>query len=250
VLLPGAMLYFKPYILVSSYTMSPPMVRCKPQSRPSDRLLAALLAMLLSSTLLAGYKARPWQIRAADSYASRLTSEGVTIAVEPLFRDDLAAVVFDKNDIVTRGIIPLAVAIFNGNDFPVRVDAETAELINGDERLHTLQPAEVVARVFKKGSKGNWIPQPIPKVSTGDSQNEEALMDFEHKYLGGKVIPAHASGGGFLYFSVPANDPGVYLLASRLYLPDVNRDDTGSNMIFFEIELRPAVEAAPARPRK
>jgi hypothetical protein len=250
VLLPGAMLYFGPYILFFSDTMNPPTIHCKPPRRCSGHLLAPFLVVVLSATLLAGYKAKPWQIRAADSYVSRLTSEGVTIAVEPLFRDDLAAVVFDKNDIVTRGIIPLAVAIFNGNDFPVRVDAETAELINGDERLHTLQPAEVVARVFKKGSKGNWIPQPIPKVSTGDSQNEEALMDFEHKYLGGKVIPAHASGGGFLYFSVPANDPGVYLLASRLYLPDVNRDDTGSNMIFFEIELRPAVEAAPARPRK
>jgi hypothetical protein len=62
-------------------------------------------------------KQRSWQIRTADDYASRLTSEGVTIAVEPLFRDELAAVVFDKNDIVTRGIIPLAVVIFNGNDF-------------------------------------------------------------------------------------------------------------------------------------
>jgi len=40
---------------------------------------------------------------------------GVTIAVEPLFRDDLAAVVFDKNDIVT-GDYPSHV-IFNGNDF-------------------------------------------------------------------------------------------------------------------------------------
>jgi len=212
--------------------------------------LALLLVVLLSSTLLAGYKARPWEIRAAGDYASRLTSEGVTIAVDPLFRDDLAAVVFDKNDIVTRGIIPLAVAIFNGNDFPIRVDADTAELINEDDRRHTLQPAEVVTRVFQKSKKGNWIPQPIPKVSTGDGQNEEALMDFEHKFLGGKVIPAHASGGGFLYFSVPATDVVSYLTASRLYIPDVYRDDNGSQMIFFEIELKPAVEAAPIGPRK
>jgi hypothetical protein len=213
-------------------------------------LLALVPVILLASTLLAGYKARPWQIRAADSYPSRLTSEGVTIAVEPLFRDDLAAAVFDKNDIVTRGIIPLAVVIFNDNDFPVRVDADTAEVINGDDQLHTLQPAEVVARVFKKSGKGNWIPQPIPKVSTGDGKNEDALADFDHKFLTGKVIPAHSSGGGFLYFSVPASDVRTYLSASRLYIPDIYRDDNGSNMIFFEIELKASVEAAPQPQRK
>ncbi len=194
---------------------------------------------------MAGYKARPWEIRAADTYASRLTSEGVTIAVEPLFRDDLAAAVFDKKDIVTRGIIPLAVVIFNGNDFPVRVDAETAELINGDDRLHTLQPVEVVARIFKKSSKGSWIPQPIPRVSTGDGKNQDALEDFDHKFLGNKVVPAHAGGGGFLYISVPATDVSTYLMASRLYIPDIYRDDKGSNMIFFEIELKASLEAAP-----
>jgi hypothetical protein len=213
-------------------------------------LLALVPAILLSSTLLAGYKARPWQIRAADSYPSRLTSEGVTIAAEPLFRNDLAAAVFDNDDIVTRGIIPLAVVIFNDNDFPVRVDAETAEVINGDDRLRTLQPVEVVARVFKKSGKGNWIPQPIPKVSTGDGKNEEALADFDHKFLAGKVIPAHSSGGGFLYISVPASDVRTYLSASRLYIPDIYRDDNGSNMIFFEIELKASVEAAPQPQRK
>ncbi len=230
--------------------MISPATRCEPPRLRSRSPVVALLLVGLASTLLAGYKARSWQIRGADSYASRLVSEGVTIAVEPLFRDDLAAVVFDKNDIVTRGIIPLAAVIFNGNDFPVRVDAESIELINGDDRLHTLQPGEVVARVFKKGSKGNWIPNPIPKVPTGDGQNEEALMDFEHKFLGGKIIPARATGGGFLYFSLPSNDPGGYLLASRVYIPEVYRDDTGSQMIFFEIDLKPAIEAAPPRPRK
>ncbi len=231
--------------------MNPATNRLKPSRLRCRYPVAMALLGLASSMLLAGYKARPWQIRGPDSYASRLTSEGVTIAAEPLFRDDLAAVVFDKNDIVTRGIIPLAVAIFNANDFPVRVDAASIELINGDEHLHTLQPGEAVARAFKKGSKGNWIPNPIPKApTTGDGQNAEALMDFEHKFLAGKIIPAHSSGGGFLYFLVPSKDPGDYLLGSRVYLPEVYRDDTGGRMIFFEIDLKPAVEAAPANPRK
>ncbi len=44
-------------------------------------------------------------------------SEAITIAIEPLFTDTLAAQVCDKKDTVTRGIMPLIIAIFNDNDF-------------------------------------------------------------------------------------------------------------------------------------
>src|SRR5437773_11461533 len=81
-----------------------------------------VILLVLVPLVLAGYKARPWSIRPLESYPSRLTSEGVTIAVEPLFLDSLAAKVFDKNDMVTRGIMPVAILIFNENDFPVMVD--------------------------------------------------------------------------------------------------------------------------------
>jgi hypothetical protein len=61
----------------------------------------------------AGYNARPWRIRARDSCPARLASEGFTKAVEPLFQDSVADQVFDKDDMITSGIMPLAVAVFN-----------------------------------------------------------------------------------------------------------------------------------------
>jgi len=210
-----------------------------------------LLALAAAHPLHAGYKAKPWQVRALQSYPSRLTSEGVTIAAEPLFRDDLAAQVFDKGDIVTRGIIPFAVAIFNDNDFPVQVDARSVELICGDERYRTLMPGEVVTRLYQKTGKGVRLPQPIPGISLGGGDaSREPLQDFEQKFLTGKIVPPRGSSGGFLYFEISIKALRPYLAASQLYLPDVYREDDGSKLIFFEIEMKPAVEAAAPRSAK
>ncbi len=208
-----------------------------------------ILILLVSITLLAGYKARPWKPRPADSYPARLTSEGITIAADPLFRDDLAAQVFDKKDVVTRGIIPLAVVVFNDNSFPVQIVAETVELIGDGDRQRTLLPGEAVARIFEKSGKGFSLPLPIPKISVVDDPRNAPLQDFEHKFLGGKVIQPHQAGGGFVFFSKPGGDVRAFLSAAQLCVPDIVRQDYGTRMIFFEIDLKPAVDQAPV-PRR
>ncbi|NWG12124.1 MAG: hypothetical protein HXY20_01165 [Acidobacteria bacterium] len=210
---------------------------------------AVILVLLASIPLLASYKTRPWKPRPAEDYPARLTSEGVTIAAEPLYRDDLAALVFDKKDIVTRGIIPLAVAVFNDNDFPVQVVAETVELTGEGERQRTLLPGEAVARIFQKSGKSFGFPLPIPKISIPGDPRYLPLQDFEHKFLKGKVIQPHQAGGGFLFFQKPAADVRSFLSAARLYIPDIVREDDGTRMIFFEIDLKPTIDQPSATRR-
>ncbi len=208
--------------------------------------LAALVLLLTGATVMAGYKAKPWTPRALQTYAAKLASEGVTIAVDPLYRDALAAQVFDKSDMVTRGIMPLGVIIFNDNDFPVMIRFSSIELIHQDQHTHTFLPNEVVQRLFAKGNKGTWIPQPLPRKTTGDGINHDALDDFDHKFLGDKIVEPHSKGGGFLYVHIPSDKIEPYLAASRLYIPDVYRQDKDERMIFFEIELKPVFEGAAA----
>ncbi len=206
---------------------------------------AGLILCLAALWALAGYKARPWTPRAADKYPARLTSEGVTIAVEPLYKDALAAQAFDKNDMVTRGIMPLAVAIFNDNDFPVTVVSSSIEIIRGEQHIHTLLPGDAASRLFK-GGKGIPIPSPVPRNPTsGERVNPDALDDLEHKFLAEKTVEAHSKGGGFLYLHVPDEKLAEYLADARVYIPDVYRQDQGTKMIFFEIDLKPAIEAVP-----
>ena len=203
-------------------------------------LLGALL-LLACESIGAGYKARSWSVRARESYPSSLTSEGVTIAVEPLFSDALAAQVFDKDDIVTRGIMPLAIVIFNDNDFPVEVDGLSIELIHNEEHLRTLAPNEVVYRLFKRDK--SWIARQVPRISRSDL-NTDALDDFDQKFLMDSIIAPHDKGGGFIYLHIrDSKDLISYLSNSVVYIPNIYRRDNGSRMIFFEIELNAAMRA-------
>jgi hypothetical protein len=191
----------------------------------------------------AGYKARAWSVGAREGYPASLTSEGVTIAADPLFTDALAARVFDKDDIVTRGIMPLAILIFNDNDFPVEVDGSSIELIHGEDHVRTLAPNEVVYRLFRRDK--SWINQQIPKASRSEL-NRDALDDFDNKFLMDKAVAPHDKGGGFLYLHIPeAKDLASYLSNALVYIPKIYRQDDGSRLIFFEIALQAAIGAAP-----
>lgn len=198
--------------------------------------LLALAFALARVPVWAGYKARPWNVEARERYSASLTSEGVTIAVEPLFADALAAPVFDKSDILTRGIMPLTIVIFNDNDFPVEVDGLTIELIHEKEHIRTMSPSEVVHRLVRKDK--TWDPQPVPRMSRSDL-NPDALDDFSSKFLMAKVVAPHDKAGGFLYLHVGnSSDLASYLASSVICIPDIYRRDNGSRMIFFEIGLK------------
>ena len=203
------------------------------------RVLSTLvLVLFIVSAGLAGYKSHPWTPRPKEAYPAQLTSEGITIAVDPLLLDSLASQVFDKGDIVTRGIMPLGVVIFNENAFPVSIDSGTIEIIQGDDHLHSLPPGEAVHEIFK-GGRNILSPSSMPKATL----NPDALSDFEHKSLEKKTVAAHGKGGGFLYLRIPSKDVRGYLANSRVYIPDVWRTDNSTKLIFFEIELKPAVDA-------
>jgi len=208
-----------------------------------------VLILLAWTFGFAGYKARPWKPRALETYPARQSSQGVTIAIDPLFRDPMAAQVFDKDDIISRGIMPLAVVVFNDNDYPVQLNSATIELIQDDERTRTQEPDEVVPMLFKKTGSKMSLPIPIPRgASSGSNALDEPMADFDHKFLADKTVGPHSTAGGFLYFRVPQikNLP-EQLLKATLYIPDISRLDNGTRLMYFEIELKPAIEAATAK---
>lgn len=228
-----AMLYLT-RVLRQFYSPAP-LMKNKVRSVRYLPLAAVLLCAVASMT--AGYKARPWSVNARESYPASLTSEGVTIAVEPLFNDALAAQVFDKNDIVTRGIMPLAILIFNDNDYPVEVDGLSIQLIRDEDHIHTLPPGEVVSKLFGKSNPLTGQPESRPS-------NEKALEDFENKFLIHKPVSPHSKGGGFVY--IPVHKSGSLpdsLVGTLVYIPNVYRRDNDSRLVFFEINLDAALKA-------
>lgn len=204
---------------------------------PLTILLGLALAWVVP--IRAGYKIIPWNVKERENYPASLTSEGVTIAVEPLFTDALAARVFDKPDMVTRGIMPLAILIFNDNSFPVEVDGLSIELIQESDRIRTLSPNEVVYRLFRKNK--TWLSKSkMPRLSRSEL-NADALDDFDSKFLLEKIVAPHDKGGGFLFLHIDSSDLPSYLSKSAIYIPNVYRRDNGSRMIYFEIGLDAAI---------
>ncbi len=213
------------------------------------RICVLVIALLWPATFAtpAGYKARPWTPRAIESYQARLVSEGVTIAVDPLYSDALAAQVFDKPDIVARGIMPLAVIIFNSNDFAIDVDGRTIELLQENDRIRTIDPLMAVERIYAAKPGRNVpvsSPIPLPKI-TGGKNHAEASRDFQDKFFTLlRHVDAHATAGGFLYLPVRAAALNSAVAGARVYIPNIYRSDNGKNLLFFEIDLKPAVAAA------
>lgn len=203
-----------------------------------------LLLMSLSIPTLAGYKVRPWTPRAVDSYPARFASEGVTIAVDPLLTDALAAQVFDDRTIVSRAVMPLAVIVFNDNDYPVEVDPASIEVLAHGARMLPLKPEEAVHRLTTQTRRkigGIGLPGGIRiKFDTAETA---LLQDFQRKWLGFKKVEPHTTGGGFVYVPVTAGkDLKAMLAEGRVYIPKVFRPDTGASLLFFEIELKSAVD--------
>jgi len=206
-----------------------------------------LFLLLLSFPVSAAYKIRPWNPRPVETYPARFAGEGITIAVDPLFTDALAAQVFDSKDMIARGIMPLAIVIFNSNSYAVDVEGASVELITGGDHLRTLDPINVVQRLFEgKAGRGFVIqvPLPIPRIKIMQSQ-PQACQDFNQKYLAIKRVEPQATAGGFLFF--PFKDTKSLrqdLAEARIYIPHIQRSDTGAEMLFFEIDLKAAIDAA------
>jgi hypothetical protein len=194
---------------------------------------------------LAAYKARPWSPKPRESYQAVQASEGLAIAVDPMFRDGLASQVFDKTDIVTRGIMPVAVIVFNDNDFPVEINGLSIELILAGEHLLTLSPEQFVPALFKKGASKFGGLNPLPRGASVDTTNADAKEDFDHKFLARKTIPPHTTAGGFLYFRVPQSPTlPAQLSSATIYIPEIARSDNNKRFMYFEIDLKPALDAA------
>jgi len=228
----GAILLFVRLLMKKQFNSSMPNL-----TKSTLVFLLALALLWSSGSGIAGYKAHVWSANARESYPATLSSEGVTIAAEPLFTDALAARVFDKKDMVTRGIMPLAIVIFNDNDYPIEVDGLTVELVSGEDHIRTMTPIDAINHLFGKDKSG--ISRSNPKPSNG-----EALEDFSSKFLTEKTIAPHDKGGGFLFMRIynPQNLTD-YLSKATVYIPNVYRGDDSSRLIYFEIELGSAIKA-------
>lgn len=184
--------------------------------------------------------------RAQDSH------QGVTIAARPLPDAVDAELVFGKTAAPVRaGILPVELLILNHRDEPVRVEVELVKILAEDAQFEQIDPATAALVLYplpgvkepKVGDTGPRLPIPIPRGSKmpkdkDKEKREEAEAALRSRQLRVELVASGGRARGFLYFDL-REAGGLDFARASVYLPEVDTTESGEELLFYEILLRP-----------
>ena len=181
-----------------------------------------------------------FQAKPADTYPSKQSQAGVTIAVrayhEPAERQDSA---FDKANPWKYGVMPVLVVITNEGEAAIKLDNFQARFVQGrgegleatsGDNLQFFNPKGAQPR-----SKPRYIPNVPglnrPKVKKGPLAKPEIV---DRQFKAPVVAPGETVSGFFYYFVGTERDP---LVDSTIYMTGLRNMQTNQDLFFFEIPL-------------
>jgi len=203
---------------------------------------AAALLFLLVGASLARPQVDPATLLARDMH------EGLLVAVDPYDDATRAKQRFGKRNPYNAGILAIEVFCRNNNDRPIRLNLESVRLLlapprSDRQRLEPLTVEDVIDRMVNKGGPNPTAPRhPFPgrRPRLNQSKAEKELAATLHALsLETDILPPRSTVHGFLFFDLGHH---YHLLPyARLYLPDLKFIPNNQALMFFEVELAPAV---------
>ncbi len=201
-----------------------------------------LVAATMACALPAWPQTDPAKLPAQDSH------EKLLVAVSPWLNADHYKEVFGKKNPYDWGIVALDVYFKNDNDEPIKLDLSTVELVVAppDEEKQHLEPlsAEDVADriLLNKGPKQNSPYPHLPISSRGgpDKKWQDLVDALKAAGLASDVLGPHTITHGCIYFDM--NRRFDLLNVSELYIPDLTTMVNNHGLLFFEIDLAPAMK--------
>ncbi|HUE22231.1 MAG TPA: hypothetical protein VMQ86_11155 [Bryobacteraceae bacterium] len=164
---------------------------------------------------------------AASSYASRQTSEKITIGVLPYFNDEDTRPVFGKNNPYKYGVLPVLVVIQNDSPKTIRVQSLQAAWIGPNRDRAEATPAKDV-RYLTAPRRPNATPG-VPALI--GHKNPLDTWEIEGRAFAAQVLPPGQSASGFFYFQTG------YQKGSSLYLSGMSEAESGQELLYFEIPI-------------
>jgi len=185
------------------------------------------------------------------SLPAKDTHDNVTIAADPYQEEARYRERFGKKNPFKVGILAVEVFIRNENDKPIRVNLESVRLmlaIPGAEkqRLRPLTVEDVVDGILNKGGqKSNKprVPLPIPGrgPSTGRGKEWEELETILRSVAyENDILPPRSTVKGIFFFDMDGHYDWVEY--ARLYVPDLVFLHNQQGLLYFEVDLAPAVK--------
>jgi hypothetical protein len=207
------------------------------------RATAPIILMWCAFFVAAGKDSSPSQtaptIKKVEEYAAHQLAQGLAIAVDPLYTDALANTAFEYKNLVSKGILPVLVAIENRGEHTIRIEGKDIFLIVEERNGGSLRPMEIqyVFGRLKQGKKKSIpLPIPLPQKSGQLSGLDPKLEQLRARCFEMKLIPAGQRDYGYVYYDLP--DRLVLQYVQSAYLPEVTDIETNQKLMFFEIDLR------------
>ncbi len=205
--------------------------------------LCAVGFLLAALPLSAQTPADPATMPAHDSHQS------FTVAVLPYVSPQRYTDKFGKHTPRDAGIVGLDVYFRNDNDMPVRLNLQTVRLVfeapgQPHQKLPPLTAEEVADNVMLTPAKDPTQRKRLPTIGTGlkpsrDKNWQEFDALLRSVSMAADIIGPHTTVHGFFYFDID----GQYdqLSAARLDVPDLSFMGANTPLLFFEIDIAPAV---------
>lgn len=190
-------------------------------------LLLSITAALWADKKDAGFRPEP-----AESYATKQTIEGLTIAVQPFDDPEEAKSAFGKLNPYEQGVLPVLVVIKNDGKDTVKLDTMQVVYVAPKGRKVDATPAADVL-YLKAGGRPKVSNSPIPtggpriKVAKNPLKNDVII----ERAFSAKMLPPGDSAHGFFYFQTG------HTRGTSLYISGIRNAQTGKELFFFEIPL-------------
>jgi len=175
-------------------------------------------------------KEKPFDPGPISSYSRRQTIEKLTIAADPLDREEKTRVAFGKLNPNQYGILPVLVLLQNDGPQTLTLEGMRVEYILASRQRIEATPAREVAYV-KGVNKPNVYPGPLPTgIPRGlGKKNPLRAWEIEGRAFAAKMLPPGQSASGFFYFQSP-HRPG-----SVLYITGIREAGTRRELFYAEI---------------
>lgn len=165
----------------------------------------------------------------ASSYRAKQTNDRVTVAVVPYDTEELAHTAFGKLNPNQYGVLPVLVIIQNDTDQALKLEHLDEEYTGIDGHRVEATPADEVQTLGGTGRPDVPVASPIPIHRK--HKNPLDVWEIDGRSFAAKLLPAHESAHGFVYFQT-THRPG-----SKFYLSGIKVAATGQDVFYFEIPL-------------
>ncbi len=166
----------------------------------------------------------------ASSFASKVTSEKVTIGVQAYDTEELNRSAFGKVNPYMHGVLPVLVVIQNDTGTTLRLDQIMVNYIGPDRsKIENVPPLEV--KYIGASNQPKLSRSPLPSGAPRGRPKKGPLnaIEIETRAFAAKMLAPGDSASGFFYFQTG------HRRGSKFYLTGITEAKTGKEIFYFDI---------------